>query len=109
MGIGARKQIQLVQVVSTKGEAGNWTDNVEGLRFGLWAEITNPSGFRDYQNGQTQLGQTKRFKVRFRFDKYPGADWKVKYDERTWTISDKQKLDEKRFYWLITAQSKSDV
>lgn len=109
MGIGVRKQVQLVQVVSTKADTGNWTTNTEGLRFGVWAEIGYPSGFRDYQNGQTQLGTTKRFKIRFRFDKYPNADWKVKYDGKDWTISEKQKLDEKRFYWLITAQSKADV
>lgn len=109
VGVGIRKQVQLVQVVTSKATAGNWTDNVEGLRFGIWAEITNPSGFRDYQNGQTQLGNTKRFKVRFRFDKYPGADWKVKYEGKDWTISSIQRVDEKKFYWLITAQSKGDV
>jgi SPP1 family predicted phage head-tail adaptor len=109
MGIGSRQQVQLIQVLTVKAAAGNWTENVEGLKFGVWAEISNPSGFRDYQNGQTQLGTTKRFKIRFRFDKFPNADWKIRYDEKEWTISTKGKLDEKRFYWLITAQSKADV
>jgi SPP1 family predicted phage head-tail adaptor len=109
MGIGEMKQIKLVQLLTTKGANGNWTAPVEGEKFGAWAEISNSSGFRDYQNGQTQLGSTKRFKVRFRFDKYPKADWKVIYDGKEWTISVREKVDEKRFYWLITAQAKSDV
>lgn len=108
MGIGERKQVNLVQLLSSKAANGNWV-TTEGIRFSSWAEITNPSGFRDYQNGQTQLGTTKRFKIRFRFDQFPNCDWKINYDGRDWTISEKQKLDEKRFYWLITATSKADV
>jgi SPP1 family predicted phage head-tail adaptor len=108
MGIGQRKQVQLVQIVSTKQAAGNWVE-AEGVKFGAWAEVSNASGFRDYQNGQTQLGNTKRFLIRFRFDKYPNADWKIRYENKDWTISNRQAVNEKRFYWSITAQSKSDV
>src|SRR6188472_1485757 len=108
MGIGQRHQVQLVQVTNTQGPAGRWQE-VEGQKFGVWAEITNPSGFRDYQNGQTQLGNTKRFKIRFKFNKYPNADWKIRYEGKDWTISNRQAVDEKRFYWEFTATSKADV
>jgi len=60
MGIGVRKQIQLVQVVTTQQPAGNWGTEVEGLKYGVWAEIRNPSGSRDYSNGQTQF-QIRRY------------------------------------------------
>lgn len=108
MGIGERKQVKLIQMITAKVADGNWV-TTEGERFGAWAEISNPSGFRDYQNGQTQLGSTKKFLIRFRFDKYPDCDWKVRYDGKDWTISERRKVDEKRFYWLITATSKANV
>lgn len=104
MGIGQRRQIQLVQITPSKGSEGNWNSEVE-TTFNSWAEITNVTSGRDYANGQVSLGQSKRFKVRFRFDQYPGADWKVKYDNRDWTVSSVAKENEKQFYWIITASS----
>lgn len=109
MGIGKRVQVQLVKLESTQSASGNWETATEGDKFGVWAEVSNPSGFRDYQNGQTQLGNTKRFLIRFRFDKYINCEWKIRYEGKDWTISNKQKVDEKRFYWSITASSKADV
>lgn len=108
MGIGQTKQIQLVQIASTQGTGGAWNET-EGEKYGCWAEITNPSGFRTYDRGQVQLGTTKTFKVRFRFDRYPNANWKIRYDGKDWTISERQADNEKRFYWLITATAKADV
>lgn len=105
MGIGKRKMIQLVYVANEKAAAGNWVQEPKEF-YNTWAEISNPSGFRDYMNGQTQLGNTKRFLVRFRFDLFPGADWKVKYLSKEWTISEIQRVDEKKFYWTVRATSK---
>lgn len=108
MGIGQRKQVQLEQVVSAKQPAGNWQE-VTGLRFGVWAEVSTRSSFRDYNHGQTQAGNTKQFRVRFRFDKHPNVDWKIIYENKDWTITSRQAVAEKRFYWDITATSKADV
>lgn len=104
MSIGQRRQIQLVQITPARGAEGNWNSEVETL-FNTWAEIANVSQGRDYSNGQVALGQSKRFKVRFRFDEYPGADWKVRYDRRDWTVSSVVKENEKQFYWIINASS----
>lgn len=109
MGIGQRKQVQLVQISSTQQAAGNWGTEVEGLRYGCWAEISNQRGSADYNSGQTQLANTKVFKIRFRFDKFPDANWEIKYENKDWTISNRQALQEKRFYWIITASSKANV
>ena len=103
-GIGALKQIQLVQITPAKGAEGNWNIETESS-FNTWAEITSVNQYRDYQNGQTALGQSKRFKVRFRFDQYPGADWMVRYANKEWVVSSVIKEDEKAFYWIITAQA----
>lgn len=106
--IGTRKQVQLVQILVGQDSDGQNIEQ-EGDKFGRWAEITNPSGFRQYLNGQTQMGHTKDFKIRHNLNKYPGADWKIRYEGKDWTITSIQPLNEKRFYWLMTATSKSDV
>lgn len=105
MGIGTRKQIQLVQITPAKGAEGNWNSEVE-TNHNSWAEVTSVNQSRDYDHGQTNLGQTKRFKVRFRFDQFPGADWKVRYVGKEWTVSGIVMQDEKQFYWIITASAK---
>lgn len=108
MGIGVRKQIRLKQILVTASADGRNIES-DGQSFSVWAEVTNPSGFRDYLNGQTQFGKTKRFLIRFRFDRFPGVDWKIEYENKNWTVSEIQRVDEKNFYWQMTATSKSDV
>ncbi len=109
MGIGNRHQVQIVPYTDTQGAAGNWTGGTEGAPVDVWAEVQNPSGFRAYQNGQTQIGQTKDFFIRFRFDQFPNANWRIVYDGRRWTVSEIRKQDEKKFYYRLTASSKSNV
>lgn len=108
MGIGQRIKVQLVQIlVGQDGEGRNREQ--EGDKYGVWAEINNPSGFRVYTAGQTQLGKTKDFLIRFRFDKHIDCNWKIRYEGKDWTVTEIQRRNEKRFYWQMTATSKSDV
>jgi len=108
MGIGQTKRVTLSQVLVTQDANGR---NIEstGRVYRSWAEVTNPSGFRTYLNGQTQLGKTKLFRLRFRFDKHPNAEWKIVYEDKEWTVSEIQRISEKNFYWELTAASKSNV
>ena len=108
MSIGQRHQVQIEPYTNAKGSAGQ---NIEtaGTPIGVWAEVQNPSGFRAYQNGQTQLGSTKDFFIRYRFDKFPDADWRLIYDGKRWTVTEIRKQEEKRFYYRLTATAKSDV
>lgn len=108
MGVGLRKPVQLVHYVVEK-DANGRNKETEGLTYNAWAEISDPTGFRDYDNGQTQLGSTKRFLIRFRFENAPDGEWKMKYDGKLWMISERRKVEEKRFYWLIVATQKSNV
>lgn len=108
MGIGRRKRVTLTTVLVTT-DANGRNIEADGDSYRAWAEVTNPSGFRAYLNGQTQLGKTKLFKLRFRFDKYPGAEWKIGYENKEWTVSEIQRVSEKNFYWEVTAASKSHV
>lgn len=105
--IGTRKQIQLVQILVAQDTDGRNKEQ-EGDKFGVWADISNPSGFRDYMIGQTQLGARKKFLIRFRFDKRPDANWKIRYQGKDWTISEIEEKKEKKFYWQITATAKND-
>lgn len=105
MGIGQRQQIQLVHVPNTQSVSGNWEQQPKE-RYNTWAEVSSPSGFRDYQNGQTQLGLTKRFQIRFRFDLFPGADWEVKYQSKEYTVQSIERVNEKKFYWTIRGTAK---
>jgi SPP1 family predicted phage head-tail adaptor len=108
MSIGQRKRVTLSQVLVTQDAAGRNVQS-DGEHFKAWAEVSNPSGFRDYVNGHTQMGKSKRFMIRFRFDRYPNADWKIVYEGKQWTVSEITRVDEKNFYWQLTASSKSDV
>jgi SPP1 family predicted phage head-tail adaptor len=109
MGIGQRFPVKLIQIAVAIDANTGRNIETEGISFKTWAEITNPSNFRNYADGQTQLGKTKRFLIRFRFDKYPNADWKINYAGQLWTVSEIQKVSEKAFYWQFTATNKSDV
>lgn len=108
MGIGARKPVQLVEVLNTVKADGSNTVSY-GIPIGTWAEISNPSGFRQYLNGQTQAGQTKDFLIRYKFTGQPTSSWIIRYAGKDWTIQTRIAINEKAFYWRITATSKSDV
>lgn len=105
MGIGNRYPVQLVQYTEDKNIKGSWVETREDPR-SMWAEVLNPSGFRAYQNGQTQLGESRDFVVRFRFDLYPNCNWKVIFQGRRWTITEIRQVDEKQFYYRLSATSK---
>lgn len=107
MGIGSRKQVQIVPYTSTPNAFGSHVES-EGTRQGVWAEISNPSGFREYAMGQSRLGETKDFLIRYRFDRFPNVNWRLIYDGRKWTVSEIRRIDEKKFYYRLTATSKSD-
>lgn len=107
MGIGNRVKIQLVQFTAAVTDvSGRWTES-EGDKFGCWAEATDLSGSRTGTD-QKQLENTKRFLVRFRFNKYPSVQWRVRFRGKDWAITKFTQVDEKRFMWDITATSVND-
>jgi SPP1 family predicted phage head-tail adaptor len=108
MGIGTSKPVQLRQLFTSKTDTGR-NITAEASSFNAFAEISNPSGSRQYEYGQTLLEQTKIFLIRFRFDKYPSSQWKILYDSRDWTVTNIERVEERHFFWRITATSKGDV
>jgi SPP1 family predicted phage head-tail adaptor len=108
MGIGKTQQVKLIPYTADPNINGAWIE-VRGQSKNVWAKVSNPSGFRSYQNGQTQLGETKDFLIRFRFDMFPNCNWKLVYDSRVWTVNELIKQDEKKFFWRLNATSKGNV
>jgi SPP1 family predicted phage head-tail adaptor len=106
MAVGTRKQIQLINILVTQGSDGQWSNQTESIH-NTWAEVSNVNSFRDYENGQTGSGLTKRFRVRFKFDHEPlAADWKIRYQGKDYQVTGVVREDEKKFYWIMTAQTK---
>lgn len=105
MGIGKRKQVRIIPYTSAKNASGSFVET-PGTGVNIWAKVENPSGSRGYQNGQTQMSNTRTFMVRFKFDLFPDANWRLMYDGKLWTVTDIQKVDERKFYYLISATSK---
>lgn len=105
MGVGNSIPVRLVKKTTVQASDGTWETQPDEV-YNVWAEIKNVNQFRDYQNGQTQLGQAKRFKIRFRFDLYPDADWRIKYQNSEWTVTSINQDKEKRFFWILIATRK---
>lgn len=106
MGIGQRKAVKIEAFTASQAATGQWEETK--VRTNTWAEVRDPSGFRAYELGQTKLGQTKTFRIRYDFAKHPNCDWRIVYDGRTWTVSTVQKVQEKKFYYDLTATSKGN-
>lgn len=104
MGIGKWKQIMLVKKDPAKGADGVWDESNE-TRWPLWAEVQRLSGNRAYTHGQTQITDGVQFKIRFKPVFNPNCDYKIIYSGRVHTIHTIEPDKEKRFFWIIKAQS----
>ena len=101
-GIGNFKPIKLFQIVNSRNANG---DNVEvtAAEYKLWAEITSNGQSRTLASGKTNLFDTKTFKIRFREDWILNGDWVIQYYGKLYEISGIERIDEKRFNYLVTA------
>lgn len=100
-GIGTYKPIKLIKYTTSLDANG---DNVETLAliYKMWAEVKSLGGSRSLLKEQTALSDSKTFKIMFK--DYPiNADFKIQYFGQIYAISSIERIDEKRFNWLITA------
>lgn len=104
-GIGHMKQMVLEKHVSGKTAAGS-TSAATTARYAIWGEIDRSGGGRAYEHLQTTLSNTFRVKIywRTRFDM--NAIWKVVYDGRTHAVESIEKVDERRFNYVLIVESK---
>lgn len=106
-GIGTRKQILIVSVAPVKDGDGLMKPNLEVL-FAGWAEVTNPSGGRNYFVGQDSLDHTKFFKIRNHQAITSDVHTRLIYAGKRYTVSSIEKDSEKNFYWNVRATAKTD-
>lgn len=104
-GIGEYKLIKLYQYTSSQDASG---DNKEtlALKYRTYADVEDTGGGRSSERERTTLSNVKRFRIRFRTDWVINGDWKIKYFGQLYTIGKIERINEKRFNWLITAEAK---
>jgi len=104
-GVGEYKQILLYKYTTNIDAAGNVSQS--SMAYKVWAEITNVGGGRSQVDGRTTLSNGKEFKIYFRQQLQPNADYKIQYYGEMYAITGLQRINEKRFNWLITANAQS--
>lgn len=106
-GIGTRKQIRIISVAPEKDSDGLMKPN-EIVLFSGWAQVTNPSGGRNYFIGQDSLDHTKFFKIRNHQAITADVNTRLIYSGKTYTVNSIEKDIEKNFYWNVRATAKTD-
>ena len=99
--IGNLKPIKLLKYTNTIDADGDATDTV-AVTYKMWAEISDEGGGRTQADGRTDMSDTKTFKLSFRGYNIT-SDYKIEYFGQTYSISAVRRIDEKRFYWEVTA------
>lgn len=107
MSIGTRKQIKIISVAPVKDADGLMKPN-ETVLFSGWAEVTNPSGSRNYFVGQDSLDHTKFFKIRHNQAIAADVHTRLIYAGKRYTVNSIEKDSEKNFYWNVRATAKTD-
>jgi len=107
-GIGSAKVIKIVQMQVTH-DAHGFSKPGEILLWAGWAQVSNASGYRDYQNGQALLGHTKEFKIRHHQAITSDVNTRLIYSGKRYTVTSIEEDREKQFYWIIrgTAETKN--
>jgi head-tail adaptor len=100
MAIGNLKPIKLIQYTQTIDGAGDATEATEVV-YKMWAEVTDNGGSRSQSLGRTEMSDSKTFKVNFRNYLITG-DYKIEYFGQVYAITNVQRIDEKRFNYLLT-------
>ena len=96
-------QIRLEKWVVAKDSHGNAVEQI-GNAYNTWAQIVPQNGQRVNLSGQIQLSKSKQFKIRFRPDWVLDGNWKIIYLQTRYTITNIQRLNEKRYNWIINGE-----
>lgn len=106
-GIGLRKPIKIISVAPVKNANGEMKPN-ELVLFSGWAEVSNPSGNRNYFIGQDSFDHTKFFKIRNNQGLTSDVHTRLIYSGKRYTVNSIEKDNERNFYWNIRATAKTD-
>lgn len=97
--------IRLEKWVTSKDGSGN---NIEEVteKINLFAEVKRLSGDRASLNGVTNLDNFFQFIVRFTPSFNITGNWRVIYGGNYFTVHSIERMQEKRFYWIIKGEAK---
>ena len=99
--IGNLKPIKLLKYSQTIDANGDATESV-ATTYKMWAEVEDGGGSRSQADGRTEMSDTKTFRLPFRgYNITP--DYRIEYFGQTYSIGSVRRIDEKRFFWEITA------
>jgi SPP1 family predicted phage head-tail adaptor len=101
--VGQRRKVKLERWTQSKDANGRWVESIQSSD-NIFAEVTFLSGSRSSTNGQTNVNNNIRFKIRYN-ELDIKAKWKVVYSGKRYSITSMHKEDGKRFYWILDAQS----
>jgi SPP1 family predicted phage head-tail adaptor len=101
--IGKMKPIRLIQYTSTQNGSGRWTETAANS-YNIFGELVKTGGGRQVKEGQTKLTDSIRFKIFFREDFDLTGDWRLVWSGKEYTIERIDRIDERRFNWLISGK-----
>ncbi len=101
-------QIRIEKWGQVKDGHGNALESLT-IAYNLWAEPLRTGGNRSDTNGQTKLNNSVQFKIRFRPDWKISSMWKLVYSGMRYSITEIQRVNEKRFNWIINCESPTTV
>lgn len=101
-------QIRLEKYGIVKDGNGNAVESINSA-YNRFAEVVRTGGFRSDSNGQTKLNNSIQFKVRFRPDWKISGMWKLIYNGSRYSITQIQRLNERRFNWIINCESPTTI
>jgi SPP1 family predicted phage head-tail adaptor len=99
-----KKQIRVEKWIAPKDASGDAKERIE-VAYNLWAEPVKIGGNRNDTMGQTRFNNRVSFKIRFRPDWKINSAWKIDYLGERYTITNIQRIDEKRYNWLINGEN----
>jgi hypothetical protein len=99
--IGNLKPIKLIKYNQSFDVYGDALEAVQ-TTYKMWAEIEDSGGSKNQELGRTDMTDSKTFKINFRGYLVTG-DYKIQYFGQTYAVTNVQRIQEKRFNYLITA------
>ena len=94
------KQIRVEKWIAPKDAKGDAKERID-FAIPFWAEAVKTNGYRKDTAGQTKLVDAVKFKIRFRPDWKLKGSWKLVYRQKRYNITNIERIDEKRYNWLV--------
>lgn len=99
-----KKMIRIENWIAPKDVKGDAKERIEYAR-NFWAEVEDQGGNRSNDQGRSRLNKSMQFRIRFRPDWKLTGTWKIIYLGKRYTITNIERINEKRFNWLVNGES----